>query len=430
MSVLGNKLSAHPKYAKAMEWGKLISVTGSAQMLVQGLGLISGIIILRLISTPEYALYTLANTMLGTITALADAGITNGVLSNGAKVWTEKEALGSVVSTGIELRQKFAIGSLAVSLPVLFYLLIKHEASWLTALLITLALIPAFYAALTDSLLEVPVKLNQDIVALQKNQIFANIIRFIMIIGGLFVLPFTAVAIMANGIPRIWANFQLRRITGKFADLSAKPDPQIRKEILVMVKRTLPGTIYYCVSGQITIWLISIYGSTASIAEIGALGRLTTVLTILTTLFSTLIIPRFARLAENPVTLMTKFLQIVLGLVFISTLISGLVYLFPHQVLFILGKSYATLNKEVVLSTVSGCIAMMVGIVYSLGVARGWIISPVISISISILAQVLLISLFDLSNTTNVLWYSVINALLGFVMYGGYFIYRVIKLRR
>ncbi|WP_158798475.1 polysaccharide biosynthesis protein [Pedobacter sp. L105] len=424
-----NKLSTDPKYARAYQWGKLISVTGSAQMLVQGLGLISGIIIIRLVSTPEYALYTLANTMLGTITALADGGITNGVLSSGAKVWRDKDELGSVVATGIALRQKFAVGSLAISLPILFYLLIKHQAGWLTALTIAVALIPAFYAQLTDSLLEVPVKLNQDIVALQKNQIWANILRFVMIAGGLFFLPFTAIAVLANGIPRIWANIKLRIITGKFANLNAAPNPAVKKDILFMVKRTLPGTIYYCISGQITIWLISVYGSTSSIAQIGALGRLTTLLTILTTLFATLIIPRFARLPEERKPLLTRFLQVFFILAVLSAVISGMVYLFPHQVLFILGKGYSNLNKEVVLSTLSGCISMVVGIIYSLLVSRGWIISPLISITLSILVQVLLITFFDLSNTTNVLIYSIINATFGLCMYFVYFAYRIIKLK-
>lgn len=430
MGTFSQRILANPKYSRIFEWGKVLSITGSAQMLVQGLGLLSGIIIIRLIPTQEYALYTLAYTMLGTITALADGGITNGVLANGAKVWKDKEALGRVVATGIALRQKFAIVSLSISLPILFYLLVKHNASWLAALLIVLALIPAFFAALTDNLLEVPVKLNQDIVPLQKNQILANCIRFFMIIGGLFFLPFTAIAILANGIPRIWANIKLRKITAKFANLSAGTDVQVRKDILTMVKRTLPGTIYYCVSGQISIWLISIYGNTAAIAQIGALGRLSAVLTVLTTVFSTVIIPRFARLTESPSILLRGFLQILAVLFLISIAISGIVYLFPTQVLFILGKNYANLSIEVVLSTLSGCISMIVGIVYSLSVSRGWILSPVISISLSIIMQVVLISLFDLSSTRNVLIYAILNAVWGITMYSSYFIYRIIKLNK
>jgi hypothetical protein len=104
MKSLLYKLHANPKYSRAVEWGKLISLTGSAQMLVQGIALISGIFIIRLLPTEEYALYTLANTMLGTISLLADGGISTGTLATGGKVWQDPVALGKVVVTGMETR--------------------------------------------------------------------------------------------------------------------------------------------------------------------------------------------------------------------------------------------------------------------------------------------------------------------------------------
>ncbi|CAM4121555.1 Membrane protein involved in the export of O-antigen and teichoic acid [Pedobacter westerhofensis] len=427
MKSLLYKLHANPKYARAFEWGKLVSVTGSAQMLVQGIALISGIFIIRLLPTDEYALYTLANTMLGTISLLADGGISTGTLATGGKVWQDPVALGKVVVTGMEMRKKFAIASLAISLPILFYLLISHGATWMSSTLIAVSLIPAFYAALSDNLLEIPLKLNQDITPLQKNQVAANIARILMLVASLFFLPFTFIAILANGLPRIWANIKLRKVGERFADYSQGSDPEVKREILKMVKRTMPSAIYFCVSSQITIWLISIYGNTASIAKIGALGRLAVVLTIFTTLFSTLVVPRFARLSDDPKVLLSRFIQIVLLLFGMSALICGFVYLFPSQVLYILGKNYGDLHEEILLITISGCIGMVGGITYSLSVARGWILPPAVHISVSILAQALLIYFMDLSDTTNVLMFSIINVGIGLIMSSFYFFYRVLK---
>jgi len=129
-------------------------------------------------------------------------------------------------------------------------------------ILIVLSLIPAFLAALSDSLLEVAPKLLQDIGNLQKNQISANIGRFFMLVIFLFLFPWTYIAILASGIPRIMANIRLRKISAPYADLNEKSDPVARKEILTLVKRIMPGAIYYCFSAQITIWLISLVGST------------------------------------------------------------------------------------------------------------------------------------------------------------------------
>ena len=109
---------------KLMQWSRLLSITGSAQMLIQGIGLISGILVIRLLPTHEYALYTLANTMLGTMTILADGGISPAVMAQGGKVWDDRDKLGAVLVTGMELRKKFVMVSLAVSIPLLIYL--KH----------------------------------------------------------------------------------------------------------------------------------------------------------------------------------------------------------------------------------------------------------------------------------------------------------------
>lgn len=425
MRELTRRIIANPKYSKIFEWGKLISVTGSTQIFVQALGLIGGILIIRLVSTKEYALYTLANTMLSTILLLADGGISAGTLSIGGKVWKDSRQLGKVVSTGIDLRQKFAIGSLAVSLPILFYLLISHGSGWISGTLITLSLIPAFTAALSDNLLEVPLKLNQNIVSLQKNQLSVNAARFVLLIISLLILPYTFIAILSNGIPRIWGNIKLRKLVKPYADLSEKPDPEIRKEVLNRVKRTLPGTIYYCASSQITIWLISIYGNTESIAQVGALGRFVVALSFFSILFATLIVPRFARLPEHPKTLFYKFVQI-LGVLFgITFCILAVMYFFPKQVLFVLGKGYGNLSMELLLVSISGCIVMISGIVYSLSNSRGWIIPPVLHISVSIVAQLILIYFMDLSQLTNVLMFSIFNAGLTLLMFCGYFFYRV-----
>ncbi len=92
------KFKQHPKYDTIVSWGKLISITGSAQIIVQAVGFASGILIIRLLPVQEYAFYTLANTMLGAMTVLSDGGISTGVMAQGGKVWEDKLKLGKVLA--------------------------------------------------------------------------------------------------------------------------------------------------------------------------------------------------------------------------------------------------------------------------------------------------------------------------------------------
>jgi O-antigen/teichoic acid export membrane protein len=418
---------ANPRYSKAFEWGKLISITGSAQLVVQAIGFISGIFIIRMLPTREYALYTLANTMLGTMTILADGGIASGVMSQGGKVWQNSEKLGIVLATGLDLRRKFAIGSLVIASPVLFLLLRHHGASWLMASIILLSLIPAFLMALSGTLLEIVPKLHQDIVPLQKIQITANMGRLALSLVFIFLFPLAYVAILAAGLSQVWANFRLRKISHKYADAHHKPDPEISQKILAFVKRILPGSVYYCISGQITVWLISILGTTKSVAQIGALGRLAMLLGLVSALLNTLIIPRYSRLPHNKPLLLKRYMQIQALLVGISLCIMGLVYLFPEQILWLLGKGYANLKTELLLNIAGSCLGLMVGTSFGLCTSRGWAMNPLLPIMTSLLAITCGVLWIDISTLKGILLLNIGIAFAELTLYILYNLRQILK---
>ncbi|WJS94222.1 polysaccharide biosynthesis protein [Flavobacterium johnsoniae] len=422
------KLKQHPKYETIISWGKLISITGSAQILIQALGFASGILVIRLLPVEEYALYTLANTMLGTMTILADGGISTGIMSQGAKVWQDKEKLGAVLATGLYLRRKFAVGSLLVATPVLMYLLLHNNASWLTTLLIVGALIPAFFAALSDSLLEIVPKLHQDIVSLQKNQVSVGIVRFLFLGLTMFIFPWAFIALLANGIPRVIGNVKLRKIADKFADKTQKSDPAVEKEVMQIVKKILPGAIYFCISGQITIWLISVFGNTTAVAQLGALGRLAVLLNIVSVLINTLIVPRFARLAPKRNDLLKKVLYTICLILLLSGILLLLVAIFPEQILMVLGKSYKGLSYEMILSVLIGCVNLGISIFISFSSSRGWVINPILTMVFNIFGTVFPLFFVDVSTINGVLMLSLFSSLWGLVIYGTFTFLKIFKL--
>ncbi len=418
-------LKKHPKYDSVVNWGKLVSITGSAQLLVQLLGFSCGILIIRLLPLQEYAFYTLANTLLGTISVLADGGVSAGIMAQGGKVWNDKEKLGKVLATGLDLRKKFAFLSLLVSLPILFYLLIHNGASWLTALLIALAMIPAFFAALSDSLLEIVPKLHQSILPLQRNQMAVSIGRLLLTAITMLVFPWAFIAILAAGLPRMWGNIKLRKIVYGLADENQRPDTEIRTEILTLVKRIMPTSIYYCVSGHITIWLISIFGNTTSIAQLGALGRLSMLLLLFGFVVDTLIIPRFAKLIEDKKILFLRYLQIMGILLSFLLVAVTIVYLFPTPILWLLGDGYIGLPFELFLSVSGSCISLLAGVAFSLFSSRGWALPPYLVISINLVSIIILASIIDLSTLKGILLLNIGISIIAFIQTFGYGIFKI-----
>ena len=423
------KLKQHPKYDTLLNWGKLISITGGAQIIVQAVGFASGILIIRLLPVKEYALYTLANTMLGTMTVLADGGISTGVMAQGAKVWQDKEKLGAVLVTGLDLRRKFAVGSLVVATPILIYLLLHNGASWLTTVLIVASLIPAFFAALSDTLLEIVPKLHRDILPLQKNQVVVGVGRLLLTGLTIFIFPWTFVAILASGIPRIYGNIKLKKIAFFKVDSQQKPDDKIRNEILVVVGRMMPESIFYCVSGQITIWILSLFGNVNSLASIGAIGKFGVVFNFFAVIFGILIVPEFAKLVMIKSNLKRAIMAVLAGCFLLTIIVISITSIFSDELLWILGEQYQNLNNELVLSMICACISFFQVCFFGLNSSRGWIINPILYISMVILSIILAILIFDVSTLTGVLYFNIavtsVQAIILFI----YCFYRINKIK-
>lgn len=423
-----SEAKAQPRFhrARVFEWCRLASIIVGAQAVVQTVAMLTGLLIVRKLSIEQYAYYAIATAMLSSMTALADGGIGVGVTAQGGRVWRDRKKLGQVLASGLALRKKFALFS-SIAAPVMIYLLRRHGASWLAAFLILAGVIPTFIASLSDSLLEIPSKLNQQMVPLQKNQLFAALSRAAFTVMVVFLLPYTAAAVLATGISRTWANIRLLTIAHAHADFHRKPEKHVEKQILSIVWRVLPASLYYCVMGQITIWIISIFGSTTAVGQLGALTGVAQVMMLFTTLFMTLAVPRFARLPDRRSLLVQRFVAIELCLILMSTAIIGASILFSRQILWILGSHFHGLSTELALAFASACAGLLSSSTNQLLASRGIVVPPLLFIGAALAAQIGLAFVLPLSQVSGVLLYSIFTFLIIYLLRIVYFILVMVR---
>lgn len=374
--------------ASVRHWVSLIAVTGSAQIAVQAIGFVCGILVLRFLSLEEYALYTLVNTMLGTMTVLADAGVSAGVMAQGGKVWGDKKRLGAVLVTGMSLRKRFAAFSLLAVVPFMFFLLNKNGVSWIPSTILVLSLIPVFFTALSGSLLQVPAKLHQSITPIQRLQVSSNALRLAMTGASLFFFPFAAVAILATGISQAYLNRGLWRISDVHADSSQSEDPLVRSDLIRSVRRIFPSSLYYCFSSQITIWVVCLIGTTESLANVGALSRISVIFSVGVTLFGTLLVPRFARMHGDSGQVRKAFCWIVSLFLLLSVLFNVVAWCFPAPFLLILGDRYSQLDILLRWSLAGASLGAMNMVLSQLMNGRGVIPRPTVLVPLSFIVQV------------------------------------------
>ena len=91
---------------RALQRARIVGNFAFVQAVVQVIGFLSGILLIRHLDQREYAYFTIANTMQGTLNILADIGISIGLVSIGGRVWQDRYRFGQLVNTALGLRRK------------------------------------------------------------------------------------------------------------------------------------------------------------------------------------------------------------------------------------------------------------------------------------------------------------------------------------
>jgi len=193
-------------------------------------------------------------------------------------------------------------------------------------------------------------------------------------------------------------------------DLQAPEDPDDRKEIVRLTKHLAPNAVFYCLQGQITVFLISFFAHRASaVAEVGALGRLAMVFTVLSNLLTNIFVPAFARCQDRR-RLKWLYLGIIGGVAAFSLVILAGAALFPKEFLFVLGNKYSHLEHELLLMVGAAVVSALTGTFWALNASKAWVSGSWLYIPLTIATQLLLIPFTDFSSVESVLMFNLISA--------------------
>jgi len=390
--------------ARARMLTKFISV----QVAVQAMGVASGILLVRALSQQEYAYFTIANSMLATISILADSGVGIGLTSIGGRVWKDPYRFGQLITTALRLRRYLAAGAIAVIAPVLVWMLAGNGASKAYTAVLALAVLAAFHFQLLTGVLGVVPRMHSEISRIQKLDFLIAASRLLLLCAAYFIFLNAAAAVAVGVIGVAAQYFLLRRWAADNITMNAPASEEDRFAMVGIIKSQAPNALFYCLQGQLTVWLISIFGNTQNVAEIGALGRLGVIFSVITALMSAVVLPGFAR-TQSLRQLRRRYFQIVGGFIIFGLMLVALAALFPDQVLWILGSKYAHLKNELLLMMILSAASALVAAMWSLNSTRAWINRSWLNIPCVIVAQIVLLSILNISTLEGVLWFGILS---------------------
>lgn len=400
------------KISRCVGWAVLIGKFGSVQFLVQFLGFCSGLLLVRMMDKNDYALYTLATAMLGTMAVLADSGIGSGATSIAGRAWNDPAKLGEVVKTATALRRYFALAVVVVLSPVLFFWLGSHGAGKFESLLATVLVALTLYFQTGTGILGIVPRILLHTKQLQKVEFFTALVRLALVCAACLFFLNLATALITSSVAAAFQLAFLLRLTRRDFCRDVDDNPETKSEILRVVLRQAPNAIYLCIQSQVIIWLLGIFGSSEAIADAGALGRLAVVFTIVGNIIASIVMPRFSR-CQSVELLRRRYQQVTVFLALALAVLVLTAWIFPVPMLWILGSQYQGLQNEFILMVAGQALNCLLVALSTLNLGRGWIVSPWIAIPSGLVTYTSLFLWIGVSTLHQVLLVGILASLVG-----------------
>lgn len=413
------RLTGHIQRGKAFFLPKLHRVAEFlfSQGITIACNLLYGLLCIRLLPIGEYAKFVVVFAIQGSLMVLLDVGISGTFVPLVGERIEDRQLIADYLAS---LRQ-IAHWLFAIAAPVTviaFPLLVRNRHwSWqIVSAMIVIVLVSAWFARVGASYGAVLI-LRRDRYRWYQTQIISSV-GALALLGIFFALhrfgAFTAILI---GVAKIigvastyyWRSHQLLGVKGT-------PSKEKRTAIVQLTLPAVPSVVYYALGGQISVFLITIFGRTAAVASVGALSRLGQIFTLLSPMNTILIEPYFARLPRER--LKSHYLVAVAAAGACGAAAVALARVVPGLFLWVLGPKYADLRTEVVLVIVAGALSLVGGIIASInGSRRFTYYSFVLTDNIvTLIVQAIFIWKVDLSTVRAVLWFNIATIMPTFVI--------------
>jgi O-antigen/teichoic acid export membrane protein len=408
--------SSAPIIRRALHRARVVGNFAAVQAIVQVIGFLSGILLVRSLSQREYAYFTIANTMQGTINLLADIGISVGLISIGGRVWHDRHRFGELINTALSVRRKLGAIAIVIVTPIMYFMLVKNGMSIPYALILILVVLGGLLIQLSVGVLSVVPRLRSDVGRIQIIDLTGAVTRLALLGSLIFLFMNAGVAVLVATAVLLLQYAMLRSYVAGVVDLKAEENAEDRREIVRLTKHLAANAVFYCLQGQITIFLISFFARRAnSVAEVGALGRLAMIFTVVSNLLANVFVPAFAR-CQNRRKLVWLFVMIMGGVVLFSAIILAGAAIFPQQFLLILGNKYAHLHRELLLMVGGAVIGAVTGTLWALNASKAWVTGSWLYIPITLATQIALIPFTDFASVSSVLTFNLLSAIPSFFL--------------
>ena len=406
MSAEAGSIPVPPIRGRIATWTRILSAYFTAQTLTQLAGIAAGLLFVNFMPVREFALYTLAFSVITFFNFISDLGSTTSLVYFFHQAGKEGGDFRPHLAAVLSLRRAaFLLGAVAV---VAFFPRLAGSKGFGLAesLLVTVGILLCVWFQIGSSL---------RLLALRLADRYGLSYRAEMA-GGLTRLLLAAVLVAASQLVA-WLGVLTSAAASAVVVSLARPDlagaPGVdlrpyRRKVLRYLVPTLPSALYFSVQGPLTVWLAATFGGTRNIAEVGALGRLGLLVGIFSSLTGVVFLPRLARITDDRL-YRRRFLQFGAALAAVALAMLAVAAAAPDLLLLLLGKHYAGLHRELLLVVGGAAFSLLDGYAVNVNLSRSWTRWQGLAVGSLIAAQAALVAVLPLSTTAGVLSFNLLS---------------------
>ncbi len=382
------------------------------QGAVQGLNILAGLYLIRVLSVDSYAQYGLTQGFQQTVGLLMDLGFASTIIPLVGSRGDDRGLVGKYVRAAKHLRDRAFWILAPVATAVFVAIMLHHHWRWYVQVLLIASVLLSIYSSGKVSFYSAPLFLYGRLKEFYLPQTTVGSGRllavFAMRVAGLL-NGWTAAAVSALSITS--TGELLQRECRAHIEWPETDDKEKDREVLRYILPALPAMVFSAFQQQSSVFLISIFGQTSGIAQVAALGRLSQLFGVLSVFNAVVVEPSMAKLPREKV-LGRYLLLLSLGVAICAPAVV-LSFAEPGAILWLLGSKYAELRPIVGWAMLAGSLNYLATLMWILNRSRKWVFwsGTALEIGLTLLLQVLFLVFHGIRTTPDAVYFGLVTTI-------------------
>lgn len=394
----------------ARRWTKVAATFFAVHFTQQVVTLATGLLFIRYLSIEEFAIYTMATSVLLTFAFATDLGSSSALMHFFHQSQLGKEPYANMANAVLSLRRWMFVAGAPVAVAILA---VWGRASGLSAPMIALAsvlVVATVWVQVQGTTRIVVLRLEGEYARSYRAEVLAALARLgaasAVIAFGLTTAIWALATALVSACALAWVAHE-GRIPRAATSVRA-----LQHRVVRYLAPALPSAVYFAIQGQLVIWCAAWFGNLTLVANIGALGRLGLIVGAFGGLSQVVFLPRLVQITDEGL-FARRLVQFGAILAVMAGALVAASVAAPYAFLWLLGESYDSLTMELPLIVLAAGLSLVGGYLGAVANARSWNRLQPAALLVMMAAQAAMVVWLQLDTTLGVAWFAVGSAAAG-----------------